>query len=558
MQKQIIFIMTSIIIVFYSYNTVYSQAFLYNNFTGFDNEEYHDNGKKFPSSDYLADISKLRKAQYAHKNGSNARIKIIDINSPEGCTGWYDCGLDSDAYDYFFIVPGDYRSWGRLKIRVSASAAQPKMVSYYNPNGSNPYRENLPVKGGLNPQKHVILEGLNMNKADYWILNGLTFSGKSKIGKDGKAGGMYSRIVGGADHNIVNRCLFENVANGANLRIAHSNYNTIQNSIVRNLLGTDYVGILIQGENAVALGNRIVNNEIYDCNDGVHINYMYDWADGDASGTVIENNDIYLTRKAYSNREGFACAENAIDIKIGGKTNKANDVVKVLKNRIWGFRVSDTSCGPSGSNGNGITIHKNARNILIKDNVFFDLPTGVGISHKNDRNTNVAVVNNVFHRIKKYNEESSGIAINSGTHSDIYYNTVSEATIPIFTQSKSNCRIQCNTIIKSPQKFRWTENKEGLCILNAWYNCDVEEGKVYSNKPEYNIVDNKANQNDFGDFIFYIQRWTEPEKVTFRGLFAENNSQVGLISSPQIHCGEDGGEQRWWMKIIANRTLASK
>lgn len=566
MNKQtVLTIIITITIIFSQYHFSYSQGGngslqqqleCVSSSTGFDEEAYHNNGKRFPKSDYSRDLTQLRKLIRAHETEQGVSIKIIDINDSGGCEGWGDCGLNSKEYDYFFIVPGDYRAWGPLKIRASGGFEKNRIITYYNPNAGNPYKPRLPLNEAMHPGKHVILEALDVSDADHWIFNGLTFSGNSATDNSGKKGGVYSRIGAYSEYNIVNYCLFENVAKGPNFYITHSNYNTLQNSVVRNQIGTDWVGILISGENSVALGNRIVNNEIYDCNDGIHLNYRYQWGqNGDLSGTIIENNDIYLTSKAYSDKAGFSCAENAIDIKTGGKTNKVDDVVMIIKNRIWGYRPSDTSCGPSGSNGDGITIHQRARNILIKDNVFFDLPSAISISHKNDRNTNVAVINNVFHRIKKYNEASSGIAINSATHCDIYYNVISKAAAPILAQAKSDCRIQCNTIIKSPQKFNWTTDKKGSSILNAWYNCDVEEGDVYSNKPERNIVDNNADLNNFGDFTFYIQRWTGPEKVTFRGLFAENHSQVALIASPQIHCGENYGGQRWWMKIVANQLL---
>jgi len=371
MKKQFIFVIAISMALLWTTDS-YSQSCDQNS-TGFKEVNYQDNTKLFPSSDYEADISSLHLLHHLHEYGNDIPVKIIDINSPE-YNGWGDCEFNNPAYQYFLIVPGDYRAWGDLKIRISGVANQPRIISYYNPDSTYPYREHLPVNGTQDTSKHVIVERLDMFEADYWIINGLTFSGQAERGENGKIGGLYNRIVGNANHNIINRCLFENVVIGSNLRISHSNYNTIQNSIVRNLLGSDFVGIWIGGQRSVAIGNRVVNNEIYDCNDGVQLVYRYDWGDyGDLSGTVIENNDIYLTQKAYSDHEGYACAENAIDIKIGGKTNTPDDVVKILKNRIWGYRVSDTSCGPSGSHGAGITIHNEARNILIKDNVFFDL-----------------------------------------------------------------------------------------------------------------------------------------------------------------------------------------
>jgi len=545
MKKQFIFIIVITIMAFLRTTNSYSQC--NQNPTGFNEGNYQDNSKLFLSSDYEADISSLHLFHHLHRYSDDITVKIIDINSPE-YNGWGDCEFNNPAYQYFLIVPGDYRAWGALKIRTSGTPNQPRIISYYNPDSTYPYRERLPVRGVNNPDEHVIVERLDMYEADYWTINGLTFSGHAESGANGKIGGLYNRIVGNADYNIINRCLFENVVIGSNLRISHSNYNTIQNSVVRNLLGTDFVGIWIGGEYSVAIGNRIVNNEIYDCNDGVQLAYSSNWGEyGDLSGTVIENNDIYLTQRAYSDREGYACAENAIDIKIGGKTNSPDDVVKILKNRIWGYRVSDTTCGPSGSNGSGIIIHQEARNILIKDNVFFDLPTGIGISHKNDRNTNVAVINNVFHRIKKYNDASAGIAIRSATRADIYYNTISDAVIAIHMDKNTyGGRIQCNTIIEALAVQAWQEDLP-WSALNAWYDSNIDPDRVYSHMPEYNIVDNCAARDDFGDFTFYRQRWTEPEKVTFTRLFAENGSQIAMVTSPEIHCGPGGDGKRWWM-----------
>jgi len=106
-------------------------------------------------------------------------------------------------------------------------------------------------------------------------------------------------------------------------------------------------------------------------------------------------------------------------------------------------------------------------------------------------------------------------------------------------------RIQCNTIIEASEGQVWQEDRP-WSAFNAWYDSNIDPDGVYSHMPEYNIVDNDAVRDSFGDFTFYIQRWTEPEKVTFRGLFAENGSQIAMVASPDIHCGPEGDGKRWW------------
>jgi len=521
-----------------------------------EKNQYREVGK-FPDSEYACDLSPLEALKKQVPNTKNTHVKIIDINAPDGCKNWIDCGINNNKYHHFLIMPGDYRKWGILRLRRTANINQRRIITYYNPKHRNIFEPQLPLKETLNPSKHVILEAFDAVEADYWILNGLVFSGISQKNKRGKTGGRYSRFAQYANHNIVNRCLFENVLNDATaLRISFSHYNCIQNSIVRDLIGGDQVGILIKGEKDKAIGNRIINNEIYDCNDGIQIAYEHSYApNGYASGTIIENNDIYLNPKSYSKRKkGFACAEDGIDLKIAGKSDSPKDVVKILRNRIWGFRPTDTSCGGSGSNGSGIGIHIKANNIIIKDNVFFDLPNGIGFGNADTRDTKIAIINNIFFDIKKYNPQKQlAVAIRGSSNADIYYNTIKGAEQSIFIESATP-RIQCNTIIGIPQRFKWEKNRKGWSALNAWYNCDINERGPYSHKPELNVVNNHYNTDKFGDFVFYRKRWTKPEKVIVKNILPNNTKQISRISQADNHCGEGGEGNRWWTQCLKERT----
>jgi len=520
--------------------------------TGFNEKKYiADTPKKFPDAEYEHPLPQLKDIQKSHKKRPN--VKIIDINNSKGCRGWADCGINDKKYNTFLIHPGDYRSWGPLKITTPGNEKQYRIISHINAN-PNSLDDILPVNTKNNEQKHVIIEALNIAYADYWIINGITFSGNSEKTKRGRIGGRYSRIAAHANYNIINRCLFENVVNheGA-LDISFSDYNHVQNSIVRNLIGGDQVGILIKGKKDRAIGNKIVNNEIYDCNDGIQLTYRDSYGDkGYVSGTVIENNDIYLNPKSYSKRKkGFACAENGIDIKIGGESASPKDVVRVLRNRIWGFRPTDPDCGGSGGRGRGITLTFRANNVILKDNILSDLPNGIGLSNERVPNTRIAVLNNLFFDIKKFDKSLKfAPAIRASVNADIYYNTIKGSQADVMIQAKSVSRVQCNTVIGVAQNLSWSHNKKGWSALNAWYDCNLQSSRVASHDTRRNIVENRANTKSFGDFVFYRKRWTKPEKVVVKNVFPDNQKRIKHISQNKINCSEGGDGDRWWKKCI--------
>ena len=204
--------------------------------------------------------------------------------------------------------------------------------------------------------------------------------------------------------------------------------------------------------------NRVIENEFINCNDGVHIQQGSGWIDTQAAesvpgfgvwdaddaawwsvypGTVIENNDLYLTRALYTDCSGnpvydamgglidattdedrlCSISENAMDFKAGGwlpledvtdpgnwpffdaaevKT-AAEDQVQVLRNRMWGYRQSDpmlsvrvgTMAGdvvwlPNSNRqdaGYAVGTHMNANGIAFIGNVIADSVGGIGLTN---------------------------------------------------------------------------------------------------------------------------------------------------------------------------------
>lgn len=86
-----------------------------------------------------------------------------------------------------------------------------------------------------------------------------------------------------------------------------------------------------------SVGNRVLDNEIYDCNDNIQITHNSGGNNHyvECRDAVIEGNDLYLTGDRHVLRAdgSYALAENAIDIKAGPRS--VDEPMRVVRNRIW-------------------------------------------------------------------------------------------------------------------------------------------------------------------------------------------------------------------------------
>jgi len=163
---------------------------------------------------------------------------------------------------------------------------------------------------------------------------------------------------------------------------------TIQNSRLERMtdsgIKADRAAIMLLGEpwnaaNTVIENCHIINNEIVNANDGI-MPLRDDYGTGKLAnypGLKILFNDISANEEIYTNGQGlkdvnglFSMSENGIDIKAG--SDEENNPVYIAFNHIWGFRKTDKVIGGSGSYGDGIGLHFNVKNCVIKHNFVFD------------------------------------------------------------------------------------------------------------------------------------------------------------------------------------------
>lgn len=420
-----------------------------------------------------------------------ANYKIL---KPSDYTSWSSALQANPNTKQFLMTPGNYTNWGVLVPSRSGTATAPIIVRYYDPNANLPYNPVHPVEL-KKTNKEVILEGFKFENDNYWILHGVTFRGKSD-GKGGAVGGAKNSIIN-SDHIVIDYSLFENVT-VLGIRVVNGSYNYIQNNVFRQLdirLNGDGGAVGIQATRDDISGYNVVSgNEIIDFNDGIglpregHGDTSASAMLGDTPGNVFEGNDIYITSINYTQGGKYACAENAFDFKNGTTTG---DRVRVVGNRMWGFRPSDPTCGPSGSNGTAISLHRNAKNITIDKNIFFDIPIGVNIlgsdkKFPGESMSGLIITNNILAKFAPLASTTGFVVSNNVTISN---NTISGAgTAFTFGNTKKVNPIIQNNLLLNIQ----TKNTEVLATSNVWLT-----------NPAY------------GDYTFYRKKWTGPEAVTF-------------------------------------------
>lgn len=375
--------------------------------------------------------------------------------------------INDPQYKHFYVKAGYYSSYNGenegVIITASGTAKESRTLSYYDPSEKN---QKHPIK--RNRKNSANLKRIEFQGGDYWIIQGLS------IYRVGSLRGIEFSPNSNSDHNIIDQVLVYG-GTAASVKIWNSNdYNTIQNSVIRDTVPTpdsDSVGIALTTNGSSLFGpynTHIVGNEIYDTTDAIHI--IEKASNGQptiAEGTIIEDNDLFITADLYSdcngniNRTGpCACAENAIDIKSATTKEPPSygAKIKVLNNRMWGFRNTDQKCGGSGSDGSAVSLHHpNADYIFFENNYIWDSTGGIVVNAAGS--DHVSIINNVIYHI---NDTSSGInptALHISKANDyvIKNNIIIESTYFLNAgwngSTGADNIFKCNTIIRGGQYF---------------------------------------------------------------------------------------------------------
>jgi hypothetical protein len=423
-------------------------------------------------------------------DSGDGSVRIIQADAD-----WDD--INDPAYRIFCVHPGDYTAAGTIRLEQDGTAGQERWIRYYDP--SNPTDDRHPVVRAEN--ERAVIDLMVLEDADYWIVQELTIRGDWT--------GV--RIQNGSEHNVLDRLLLEHspfqVRDG-------SHENTLQNSVVRDapmIPNGDRVCVILSGASTgpdVAVhGTRIVNNEIIDCTDSIQL-YRPDSSshDIDFGGTIIDENDLYLTSAVYSDCSGTldpqgacACAENAVDIKAAG-TNSSN-LVQVSNNRMWGWQRTDTDCGGTGSWGDAVVVHQGAQYSLFQKNIVWDSARGLTFA-----NAHHSVIDNVVAHIDNPVDDEGFAILLMGPSSEAYRNVVVDAHA--WGQvSGDDGDWRCNTLI-SAGSGRGTPGSGLLADYNFYY-----DSTQLAQPGDNDIVHDQAADAQHTQLCFSAKRWTGPEEI---------------------------------------------
>jgi hypothetical protein len=294
--------------------------------------------------------------------------------------------INNPAYNVFCVWPGNYTSYGPIRITQSGTPAQPKWIRWYFPTGPGDEVHPVNMTGNL----RATIKQLTMDNADNWIVDRLTIAGSHSE----------NGMVNGSDNVIWNRMLIENTTvNAVGIRTGASR-STIQNSVIRNTKPTPGIDVgCIFHENDT--DTKILSNEIYNC-----ASNALQQGSGSQGTIYVEGNDFYVTPALYCDSTtgrldpngSSAAAEDGYVLK--GPYNGAT--VHIRYNRFWGFRHSADVCGSSSNNvpASGINLgsgNKYVSNVHIHHNIFEDIKSwGVYVANHVE---NFSITENIMYNI---------------------------------------------------------------------------------------------------------------------------------------------------------------
>jgi len=428
------------------------------------------------------------------------------------------------------IKQGDYLSWGPLTIPVSGTKGNPIVVMYYSDKVEHAYKTDQIGKA-------VIIESFEQRKPlSYATISGLTFKGNtwSKDGHKG-SGGIFL-APGSSDVKIVN--CFGWQWRGARL---FGDRIVFQDNVVAGSPGIrgDHGGIGIHTtKEHGSYDCRIVGNEILDQNNlvGCPKDGKEDTLFQFVNGTVIADNDLYYTADSWIEEDGkmYSCGGSAIDIK-----NGSDDPIKPLiieGNRIAYIYTNPPSktCGDNnGKLGEGIILHKDARNTVIQNNAFYKASRGIMIYSGINRgmNTyNVLVQNNLIHTIEETVKGSTGFAIHSATVGvDIINNTF----------------IGCNRFTSEATKTKYRLDFRGNRYIGQLNGIPSSNSKV---TVEDNYI-SEASDIMLSDLVIPWHRFTGPDTLIIPSSVA-GKDQLQKIGETYTQSQTANYLQSVWFKDI--------
>jgi hypothetical protein len=402
--------------------------------------------------------------------GERACDQTIKASTPWSSINW--------SSNTICIEAGDHTSKGTLTIPSSANGkpGNYKVLRYYRAGDSDdePWKQSAADQATL---KRLVVTG------SYWIIHRIRVARS-----DTAATETYN-------NNIWNRVLLEN-SNQRIFRLLGVG-NTLQNSVVR-YAGDDFTpGIdehCVDTAGGDASNSRIVNNEIYNCTGDTFQNNKKTIS----SGLVLENNDLYVDSAYYAPAvAGRSCSEQAIDIKVPGPTS--GNPIRIIHNRLWGFKRTDGGCGGSGSLGEGILLNGDAGVLieyaLIQNNIISDMTVAIAGDGRH-----ASLIGNLIYNIHDDIDVNHTVKLQSMANAELYLNTIIKTADAWTRLDGTTLDLRCNAVIDTPPHYG-ALGSDSQVDYNVYYG--VSGTKLDKTKKTDKTIATRANSKAYslGDII---------------------------------------------------------
>lgn len=407
-----------------------------------------------PESRFAADVPVPR------CDASDPEVRILSRPADLG-------QLNDPSARIFCLEPGDYRAYGTVRIEVSGAEGAERHLRYFDP--EQPGAIAHPIDQA--PRRRAVLKRLVLAESDRWVIQGVTIEG------DSDTPGSH---LSGASHNILSSLLVQH-GWGALLRISESptrvsRENVVQRSVIRRAAITpsdnNCLSLTAPASGRPMPGNRFVENEIYDCTDAIQVVAFPDEQPGPLPGTVIADNDLYLTADRYADAEGnrspdgdWACAEEILDLKQGGT---ASAPMRVIGNRIWGMRRASPECGQQGGWGTLVNQKLHAAHVFYEGNILSGGPRGFTIGGAG----RAVLLRNVVHDIRDPTDALAHGLLLRASGNEVFFNTLSDVSDDWLSAKAADTRFECNvlanaedTLLSYPEYSFWAD-------YNAFYDSE--------------------------------------------------------------------------------------
>lgn len=265
-------------------------------------------------------------------------------------------GVDASAV---YLAPGDFATW------AAAFAAHPAALDYIldaddfeswgtmlipaSMDGAIERRRTVRGQAGTRLALWDV-------QGDHWILSQIEVHGATS-----------NCSVYQSTNTVIDRCTYlDSDASAYGFRVRSCHDVTVQRCLLGNFgpTGSDITGVQIRPINSsYPVSNcRVLDCEIYSAGDCIQVTQAADDPTTVVS-YIIDGNDLYTA-------QGYAGGvENGIDIKAGDSAIRSY----ITNNRIWGYP------GGLASRGDGIVMHKEARNCEVSGNIVGESFNGIWV-----------------------------------------------------------------------------------------------------------------------------------------------------------------------------------